>query len=74
MGVLTDGQGNGEAYTRAEFDNVAVTAPEFDPLDWDLDFDGDVDGVDLYSAAHDQYGINPVTVREIAMAFGTVAP
>ena len=74
VGVVADGNGNGEAYVRAEFDNVAITAPEFDPFAWDLDFDGDVDGMDIYNAASDQYGINPVTVQEIAMAFGRVVP
>ncbi len=71
LGVVADGHGNGEAYVRAEFDNVSITAPEFDPLYWDLDFDGDVDGLDLFNAASDQYGINPVTVSQIAEAFGT---
>lgn len=71
LGVVADGHGDGEAYVRAEFDNVAIIAPAFDPLYWDLDFDGDVDGLDLFNAASDQYGINPVTVSQIAEAFGT---
>ena len=74
IGVKADGGGDGEAYARAEFDNVAITAPAFDPLKWDLDHDGDVDGVDISMAIQDPYGINPETVREIAAAFGTVEP
>ena len=70
VGVKADAPDNDEAYMRATFDNIVITKPSFCPYHWDLDKDGDVDGVDIVMATRDPYGINHETVKELAAAFG----
>ncbi len=71
VGIKADAPDGNEAYARATFDNIRISRPEPCPYMWDLDKDRDVDGVDVVIALRDPYGINPVTVNELARAFGS---